>query len=81
MSELLSAALEYADRGLKVFPIWPETKIPITANGHLDATTDSDQIIQWWTAHPTANIGMNLADSGLVAIDVDAYKTECEWDY
>ena len=80
MSELLNAALEYADRGLKVFPIWPETKIPITANGHLDATTDSDQIIQWWTAHPTANIGMNLADSGLVAIDVDAYKTECEWD-
>jgi putative DNA primase/helicase len=81
MSELLNAALEYADRGLKVFPIWPETKIPITANGHLDATTASDQITQWWTAYPTANIGMNLADSGLVAIDVDAYKTECEWDY
>ena len=81
MSELLSAALEYADRGLKVFPIWPETKIPITANGHLEATTDSDQIIQWWTTHPTANIGMNLADSGLVAVDIDAYKTECAWDH
>jgi len=81
MSELLNAALEYADRGLKVFPIWPETKTPITANGHLEATTDSDQILQWWTAHPTANIGMNLADSGLVAVDVDAYKTDCAWDH
>ena len=81
MSELLSAALEYADRGLRVFPIRPKTKIPITANGHLEATTDSDQILRWWTAHPTANIGMNLADSGLVAVDVDAYKPECQWDH
>ena len=81
MSKLLSAALEYADRGFRVFPIRPKTKQPLTANGHLDATTDSDQIIQWWTAHPTANIGMNLADSGLVAVDVDAYKTECAWDH
>ena len=46
MSELLSAALEYADRGSKVFPIWPDTKQPLTANGHLEATTDSDQILQ-----------------------------------
>ena len=73
MSELLSAALEYADRGLKVFPIKPGTKQPITVNGHLEATTDSDQITQWWTAHPAANIGLSLADSGLVALDIDAY--------
>ena len=81
MSELLNAALEYADRGLKVFPIKPSTKQPITVNGHLEATTDSDQITQWWTAHPTANIGLSLAASGLVAIDVDAYKPECQWDH
>jgi len=81
MSELLSAALEYADRGLKVFPIRPKTKKPITANGHLEATTDSGQLTQWWTAHPTANIGLSLAPSGLIAIDVDAYKTDCAWDH
>ena len=46
MSELLSAALEFADRGLKVFPIKPGTKQPITVNGHLEATNDSDQITQ-----------------------------------
>jgi putative DNA primase/helicase len=81
MSELLSAALKYADRRLKVFPIWPDTKQPLTANGHLDATTNDDQITQWWTAYPAANIGLSLADSGLVALDIDAYKTECAWDH
>ena len=80
MSKLLSAALEYADRGLKVFPIRPKTKKPITANGHLEAITDSGQITQWWTAHPTANIGLSLAPNGLIAIDVDAYKPECQWN-
>ena len=81
MSELLSAALEYADRGLKVFPIWPDTKQPLTANGHLNATTNDDQITQWWTAYPAANVGLSLADSGLVALDIDAYKTECAWEH
>ena len=81
MSELFNAALEYADRRLKVFPIWPDTKQPLTANGHLDATTNDDQITQWWTAYPAANIGLSLADSGLVALDIDAYKTECAWDH
>ena len=80
MSKLLHAALDYADRGLKVFPIWPETKKPITSKGHLEATTDGDQITHWWTAYPTANIGLSLAANRLVAIDIDAYKPECQWN-
>lgn len=80
MLKLLHAALDYADRGLKVFPIWPETKKPITSKGHLEATTDGDQITHWWTADPTANIGLSLAANGLVAIDIDAYKPECQWN-
>ena len=37
-------------------------------------------IDQWWTARPNANIGLNLAASGLVCVDVDSYKEDCTFD-
>lgn len=67
--DLLDAALQYARDGWYVFPI--ADKRPITAHGHLDATTDEEQIRRWWTAHPTASIGVHLRASGLIAVDVD----------
>ncbi len=73
---MLHAALDYADLRWKVFPLKPGKKIPITPKGHLDATTDVDQITQWWIVDPTANIGINLSSSSLIAIDVDAYKAD-----
>lgn len=42
--------------------------------GHRSATTDPNQITDWFTEHPTANIGIELERSGLVAIDTD-YRT------
>ena len=43
-------ALTYAARGWPVFPCQAGQKIPATAHGHLDATTESQQI----TALPSA---------------------------
>ena len=80
MTKFLDAALEYADRGWKVFPLRPNTKKPIHDGGFHNGTTDATQIELWWSEHPNANIGLNLVASGLVAVDVDAYKTECEWE-
>lgn len=80
MSRMLESALEYADRGWNVFPLKPDSKIPLTKSGHLEATTNLNQIEAWWTEQPSANIGLSLAASGLVAIDVDSYKTNCHWD-
>lgn len=84
LSELGSAALDYAARGWAVFPLKPNAKLPLISEkmggkGHLDATTDQEQIRKWWTATPNANIGLHLAASGLVAVDPDTYKPDCEW--
>lgn len=81
---MLDYALSYAERGWHVFPLAPGTKIPLIpkrkgGNGHKDATTDPDQIRRWWTANPYANIGLNCAASGLVTVDPDTYRPECEW--
>jgi Bifunctional DNA primase/polymerase, N-terminal len=59
----LTAALAYAKQGFAVFPLAPRSKLPLIparegSHGLHDATTDLDQIGAWWTAHPTANIGL-----------------------
>ena len=77
------AALSYANRGWKVFPITPNLKTPLAAlapQGYKNATFDLAIIEQWWTEHPKANIGLNLEASGLVCVDVDSYKENCIFD-
>jgi hypothetical protein len=76
-SELLSAVLDYANGGLAVFPVrvWYDgnkwRKMPITAHGHKDATTDPGAIRAMWSAHPDASIGAVPASAQFVVIDVD----------
>jgi Bifunctional DNA primase/polymerase, N-terminal len=83
----LEAALVYATRGWPVLPLHSvhngectcgaancqsPGKHPRTANGIKDATTDLEQIKQWWTYWPEANIGIATgAASGLLVVDVD----------
>lgn len=73
----LSAALDYAARGWPVFPLRPGGKNPAIpkdegGRGHLDATTDQDQIRRWWRRWPDANIGVPTGErSELLALDVD----------
>lgn len=69
MSALREAALKYARAGWHVFPL--VDKRPITDHGHLDATTDPEQIKGWWAAHPDASIGVHCRASGFLAVDVD----------
>lgn len=48
----------------------------LAPNGLLDATCDAAVIRGWWTQYPKANIGIRCGEeSGLVVLDVDAYKT------
>lgn len=55
---LLDAALVYAQWGWPVFPLVNNQKRPCTRNGFKDATTDAEQIMQWWDRWPTSNIGI-----------------------
>ena len=74
----LDAALHYAERGYPVFPCSPNSKVPFArTNGSKDATTDPDQIRQWWEAAPTANVAIATGSvSGLYVVDVDVPSSE-----
>jgi len=77
-TKLLNAALVYADLGYRVFPCRKGEKIPATAHGFKDATTDPDQIEAWWSTWPMANIGLETA--GLLVVDVDGAENEWPGD-
>lgn len=74
LSTPLAWACKYAEAGWHVLPLEPKGKAPLgklVPRGMLDATTDLAQIRAWWATSPHANVGIALAPSGLVAIDVD----------
>lgn len=68
------AALRYAELGYPVFPCAPGEKLPATANGFKNASSDPEQIDAWWTAKPASNIG--IPTQGLLVLDIDV---EAEW--
>ncbi|MCZ7575957.1 MAG: bifunctional DNA primase/polymerase [Dehalococcoidia bacterium] len=68
----LAHALRYAGLGWAVFPVASGSKKPLAGSaGVSEATTDADQIRNWWAATPGANIGIACGKSGLLAIDLD----------
>lgn len=70
--EILQAALQYAEKGWAVFPV-SKDKNPLTKNGFKDATTDKEQITEWFNRFTGANIAVatGKVSGGLVVIDVD----------
>jgi Bifunctional DNA primase/polymerase, N-terminal len=67
----LDQALTYAARGWPVFPCQAGQKIPATAHGHLDATTDPGQITAWFGRHPDWNLAIATGAPGPDVLDVD----------
>lgn len=43
----------------------------LAPHGHQDATTDERIIRDWWATDPDAGVGVGLAESGLLALDID----------
>ena len=87
MNELRDAALGYAHRGWRVFPLHgivngactcgrsdcsSAGKHPLVRRGLYEATTDPKQIQSWWRRWQSANIGIATGvESGVAVIDVD----------
>lgn len=74
---LKGAALRLAARGLKVFPVKPQSrdKRPLVKRGAHSGITNKALIRRWWTRWPNASIGISL--EGLVAVDLDP-RNGCE---
>ena len=75
MTDILTAALEYAARRLPIFPCKRTDKRPLIKGGFHGATTDPDQIKAWWAKWPEAMIGMPTGQlSGVDVLDLDVKK-------
>ncbi|WP_068494030.1 bifunctional DNA primase/polymerase [Pseudoclavibacter helvolus] len=67
----IALALGLAARDFHVFPLNLD-KSPRTQRGHLDATTDPEQISTWWLGdHEAALVGVACGSSRIVVLDID----------
>lgn len=71
MSELLEAAVQYAEAGIPVFPCWEGSKEPRGPNGFYDATTDVGQVRRAWEYFPHMNIAVPTGSQSWDVLDVD----------
>ena len=69
----LRQALAYARHGWPVFPCLPGQKIPATQHGYLDATTDEQQITEWFGRGFTWNLAIATGAPGPDVLDVDQH--------
>lgn len=66
------AALKLARAGVAVFPVKAGGKVPDCPNGFKDATTDLDQVAEWWEKRDDRNLGVPTGEkSRLYVLDVD----------
>lgn len=74
MTKPLQAAIWYARHGWHVLPLRDRDKIPRITDWETEATTDLHTIRNWWRKWPNANVGIAAGKSGLLVLDIDAYK-------
>lgn len=92
-SDILDLALLYIKRGWPVFPVHSidsqgictchnikcehPGKHPRTKNGVKDASTDENQIREWFARNPDSNIGIAMGErSGVFVVDIDGEEGE-----
>ena len=69
----LRQAQAFATSGWPVLPCLPGQKIPATAHGYRDATTDPEQIDEWFGRHPDWNLAIATGAPGPDVLDVDKH--------
>jgi hypothetical protein len=75
VNPLCQEAIEYAKKGIPVFPIDPRGKKAAVSTWGTVATTDEDQIGIWWTQNREYNIGILTGKrSGIAVIDFDTVE-------
>ena len=69
----LRQALAYARHGWPVFPCLPGQKIPATQHGYQDASTDEQQITEWFGRRFPWNLAIATGTPGPDVLDVDQH--------
>jgi Bifunctional DNA primase/polymerase, N-terminal/AAA domain len=68
----LKQLLSYTEKGWALLPIKQNSKLPLTQNGHKDASKEADQIRKWHSRYPNANWAVATGRaSGIFVIDID----------
>ena len=68
----LQSAIHYGARGWRVFPQYPDSKVPMTKDWVNAASTNEADITTWFSNTPTANIALACGkESDLFVLDVD----------
>ena len=86
-SDALRYALQYAERGLRVFPVQSDGKAPchrLIDSWKEEATTDPEQVKRWFSTTPTPNVGIATGqwdgDGELFVVDIDVPGGFETWD-
>ncbi|MFI6958616.1 bifunctional DNA primase/polymerase [Nocardia sp. NPDC050408] len=74
--DLLTAALDHAERGFHIFPLHPATKLPAIKRWEDNATRDLARIRRWWRRWPADNLLTGLTDD-TPAWNVTSLQTPC----
>lgn len=69
----------YLSRGWCVFPLKPQSKLPLTQHGVLEASNDLAQIQAWRDRWPACGWGLAAGMSGLLVIDLDGEAGIMAW--
>jgi hypothetical protein len=71
----LAAALEYAKRGMYLFPVNRRLvdgrKVPAISGWQAASTTDPTQLAKWFGRPAPFNLGIDCAKSGIIVFDTD----------
>lgn len=74
----LNQVIKMVQRGLYVYPIVPNGKQPIRNYSYLKASQDIALIKRWFMDEPNINIGLNLAKSNLIVVDIDNHNNDLQ---
>lgn len=82
MSDTLTSALEYAQRGWRVLPIKPGMKRPPMTAWQDAATTDPNMVASWWNGlYAGHGVGICAGEqSGLFIVDIDCANGKTGYD-
>jgi hypothetical protein len=79
MKDAERAAHKYAEAGWPVFPCAPDSKLPLTPHGFLDASSSHHRIETWWSSHPAANVAVATGRPGPDVLDIDVHPDGSGW--